>query len=72
SSEGSTACTARLSSGDSRARPAQGPGAAIIGAAGYCTGTDRCLTGAASPGTGTGTGSSTPPPAVAQPVAPGT
>ncbi|KAH9324187.1 hypothetical protein KI387_004365, partial [Taxus chinensis] len=61
SSEGSTPCTARLGSGDGRVRSAQGSGAAITGAVGCCTGTDRCFIGAASPGvcTGTGTGTTT-------------
>ncbi|KAH9303813.1 hypothetical protein KI387_008217, partial [Taxus chinensis] len=56
SHEESTAYTTRLGGGDSREGSAQGPGIAITGAACCCTGTDRCLTGAASPGSGTGTG----------------
>ncbi|KAH9321874.1 hypothetical protein KI387_016513, partial [Taxus chinensis] len=59
SHEESTTRTARLGGGDSREGPAQGPGTVITGAACCCTGTDRCLTGAASPGAGTGTGSGT-------------
>ncbi|KAH9297010.1 hypothetical protein KI387_028692, partial [Taxus chinensis] len=59
SSQDSTACTARLGYSDRRERSAQGSGAAFTGAASCSTGTDRCLTGAASPGSGTGIGSTT-------------
>ncbi|KAH9332150.1 hypothetical protein KI387_043731 [Taxus chinensis] len=59
SGEGSIAHTARLGSGDGRERSPQGPSVVITGAACCCAGTDRGLTGAASPGSGTGTGSTT-------------
>ncbi|KAH9287713.1 hypothetical protein KI387_031830, partial [Taxus chinensis] len=59
SGEGSTARTARLGSCDGRERSAQGSGAALTGAACCCTGTDRGLTGAASPAQVQGTGNTT-------------
>ncbi|KAH9312128.1 hypothetical protein KI387_027163, partial [Taxus chinensis] len=59
SSYESTAHTARFGSCDSREGPSLGLGAAITGAACYCTGTDWGATGVVSAGTGSGTGTAT-------------